>query len=264
MKKVYEAGNGVEAHMVLHMLEQEGIQGRIDGEYLAGAAGELPAMGLVRVMVEEPDIARAREIIAAWERTQPAAADREASIVRSRFHIFLAVLIGAVIGGGIVWITLRAPGAQDSVDYDGDDRPDEYFFYARSGVLDRIESDRNRDGRRDATYTYDFKGDPKAGRQDDDFDGHFEATYEFDHSWITRLTVTQAGNERPEYRQLYAHGMPASAEYLDPATGAIRKRVTFQDGWPASALIDTDGDGRLETEHVYDRIGEIASRRTLQ
>jgi len=68
MKKVYDAASGVDAHIVLHMLEQAGIAGRIDGEYLTGAMGELPLSGLVRVMVEEPDVERARSIIAKWEK----------------------------------------------------------------------------------------------------------------------------------------------------------------------------------------------------
>jgi hypothetical protein len=68
MQKVYDAASGIDAHIVLHMLEQAGIAGRIDGEFLTGAMGELPASGLVRVLVEEPDAERARSIIAEWER----------------------------------------------------------------------------------------------------------------------------------------------------------------------------------------------------
>src|SRR5262245_44199775 len=63
MKKVYDAANGVDAHIVLHMLEQAGIAGRIDGEYLTGAIGELPPTGLVRVLVDEADAEEARAII---------------------------------------------------------------------------------------------------------------------------------------------------------------------------------------------------------
>lgn len=37
MKVVYQASNAVEAHMILHLLEQQGLAGRIDGEYLQEA-----------------------------------------------------------------------------------------------------------------------------------------------------------------------------------------------------------------------------------
>lgn len=264
MKSIYDAANGVEAHMVLHMLEQSGIAGRIDGEYLAGGVGELPAMGMVRVMVDEADSARAREIIREWERKQPAAADRETPIARARSHTVLALLAGAVIGGGVVWAAMRAPGARDFVDYDRDGRPEETSYYRLTGTIDRVEFDRNGDGRSDAVNTYDIRGAPGGSRLDQEFDGLFEMDVEYEHGWPARLTSTPAGAAYPEYRDFSTDGVLVSAEYLDPSTGAIRKRVAFRHGWPVSAQIDTDGDGRLETEHVYDRIGEITATRTLQ
>ncbi len=263
MKSVYEAANGVEAHMVLHMLKQQGIAGRIDGEYLAGGAGDLPAMGLVRVMVDEADVTRAREIIREWERRQPATAERQIPVVRSRPRTVLAGLVGAVIGGGVVWLGLQ-PGKLESRDYDGDGRPEETYFFTSGGVIERVEFDRNGDGRSDAVQTFDLLANPARRRSDRDFDGHLEMDTEFEKGSPARLTVTPAGAAHPEYRERYTDGVLSSAEYLDASTGALRKTVAFLHGWPTSAQIDTDGDGWLETEHVYDRIGEIVSTRTLE
>ena len=53
MKLLYEAANTVEAHMILNLLEQSSLSARIDGEYLQGGVGELQAIGIVRVMVDE-------------------------------------------------------------------------------------------------------------------------------------------------------------------------------------------------------------------
>lgn len=71
MKSVFEASNVVEAHMVLHLLKQHGVAGRVEGEYLTGALGELPAAGLVRVVVDAADYDAARSIVAAFEAAQP-------------------------------------------------------------------------------------------------------------------------------------------------------------------------------------------------
>ena len=71
MKSVFEASNSVEAHMVLHLLGQHGLAGRVEGEYLTGAMGDLPVAGLVRVVVEEPDYDAARAVVAAFEAEQP-------------------------------------------------------------------------------------------------------------------------------------------------------------------------------------------------
>ena len=70
MKKVYEASHGLEAHMIADLLRQQGITGRVEGEYLAGAIGELPAAGLVRVVVEEDDYEPARKVIERWSALQ--------------------------------------------------------------------------------------------------------------------------------------------------------------------------------------------------
>ncbi|MCE7031071.1 DUF2007 domain-containing protein [Lysobacter sp. GX 14042] len=55
MRTVYEAANLIDAHLVRHALEGIGIPVFLAGEALAGAMGELPLFGLVRVQV--PDVA---------------------------------------------------------------------------------------------------------------------------------------------------------------------------------------------------------------
>ncbi len=69
MKIVFDASNSLEAHLLLGILNQAGIAGKISGEYLQGAMGELPAFGLVKVHVDESDYDEAREIIAEWQNT---------------------------------------------------------------------------------------------------------------------------------------------------------------------------------------------------
>ena len=67
MKTVFNAANSFDAYLVLDLLNQVGITGRVDGEFLTGAMGELPAFDLVRVVVNEADYSLAREIILEWE-----------------------------------------------------------------------------------------------------------------------------------------------------------------------------------------------------
>ena len=69
MKTVFDANNSLEAHLVLGLLKQVGIDGIVSGEYLQGAMGELPAFGLVKVLVAEQDYRRASEIIADWQQS---------------------------------------------------------------------------------------------------------------------------------------------------------------------------------------------------
>ena len=67
--EVYRARNLPEAHMMRMALEESGIRVQIEGELLQGAVGELP-IGWVtapRILVEESQIAAARQIIEALE-----------------------------------------------------------------------------------------------------------------------------------------------------------------------------------------------------
>ena len=67
MRIVYQAENILDAHLVRGALEHQGVRAYVAGEYLTGAIGQLPACGLVAVMVDERDIDVARDVIEALE-----------------------------------------------------------------------------------------------------------------------------------------------------------------------------------------------------
>lgn len=64
MRIVYRAENLIDAHLVRNVLEHAGIPAHVGGEYLTGAMGELPVMGLVTVMVAEHDLTVASRVVA--------------------------------------------------------------------------------------------------------------------------------------------------------------------------------------------------------
>lgn len=73
MKTVFEATDLLEAHVLLGLLEQQHIAAFVQGQHLVGGAGEVPVSGLIRVQVNDDDYMQARDIVAEWEATQPAA-----------------------------------------------------------------------------------------------------------------------------------------------------------------------------------------------
>ena len=75
MKIVYEAENIIDANLVKNALEHAGINSFVSGQYLTGAAGELPPLALVNVMVAQIDWPRARPIV---ERIDAALSERRA------------------------------------------------------------------------------------------------------------------------------------------------------------------------------------------
>ena len=99
MKSVFEASSGLDAHMILNLLEQRGIAGRIEGEYLQGGIGELAAMGFVRVLVAEENYVAAMQIIGEWEAIQP---PEEKSAPETSSSIALRIFIAGVFVGGLI------------------------------------------------------------------------------------------------------------------------------------------------------------------
>lgn len=75
MRVVYEAENLIDAHLIKGLLAQDGIDSYIRGEHLIGAIGELPAIGLIAVMVADEDVASARSVILDWDNAEPVDGD---------------------------------------------------------------------------------------------------------------------------------------------------------------------------------------------
>ena len=85
--------------MILNLLEQRGISGRIEGEYLQGGIGELSAMGFVRVLVADENCAEAMQIISEWESIQP---PEEKAKPETSTSIALRIFISGVFVGAVI------------------------------------------------------------------------------------------------------------------------------------------------------------------
>jgi len=71
MQRIYEPRDLLEAQMLTGMLADEGVEVFLAGGHLVGAVGELPAIGLLGLMVADHDAARARQLIAAYNGALP-------------------------------------------------------------------------------------------------------------------------------------------------------------------------------------------------
>ncbi len=71
MQPVHEPENLIEAHLVKGLLAQAGIESWVRGEHLIGAIGELPAVGLLAVMVADEDAEQARALVEDWSLAEP-------------------------------------------------------------------------------------------------------------------------------------------------------------------------------------------------
>jgi hypothetical protein len=261
MRTLYEPSNAVEAHMLCDLLTQEGIAARVQGEHLQGGIGELPAAGLVRVMVDEADYERGRAVIDRWETVQPA--DGAVPPVRKRSRFFVGLLLGGVLGVTGSYAYFRSPVTVDGVDHNGDGLLDETYTYAPSGLLLKVEIDRNLDRRVDQVIDCDRRGLPAASRSDDDFDGRFESRAHYRAGQIESSETDTDGDGYPDLRMRYTGGVMSSVQFIDPSTGLPLREEFYELGVLKTAHVDTDRDGRLETRLRYSPLGDVMSRDLL-
>jgi hypothetical protein len=257
MKTLYEAANAVEAHMLVDLLRQEGVDALIHGEALQGAVGGVPAAGLIRLVVDEDDYARGRAVVERWERTQ--VVDATPAKPRSRSRGGRLFLLGLLVGVAATYALFRTPVTVDGVDYNRDGVLDEKWTYAPSGTVLKNEIDRNLDGKVDYVAHFDRHGLIESADSDEDFDGVFETHARFRDGNIEYSESDTDGDGAPDLRSHYANGVLQSTEYINPSSGLPLRVEHFRLGKLITAEVDTDQDGVLDTRVHYSAIGEVTS-----
>ena len=66
MTPIYTAENAIDAQLVRQLLGNAGIVAHVFGADLLGAVGELPVQGLVRVWVDDEELAAAHSVLQDW------------------------------------------------------------------------------------------------------------------------------------------------------------------------------------------------------
>jgi Putative prokaryotic signal transducing protein len=249
MKSLYEASNSLEAHMILNLLEQEGLSGRIDGEYLQGGLGELPAT-TVRVMIEESDYTSGKKITDEWVTKQPL---EPAKIPTKKFG-FGSALIGLITGIIIVIAYYRLPINELGIDHNDDGQLDEIWGISKTSV------DRNFDGKIDFVLFFNRKGAPEHSSSDEDFNGTFETSAKYLNGNMVLSESDTRGIGFSDHIVNYKYGVIESETFFDIYTHKLVKINQYNSFKMTKSGIDTDNDGTLDTIYEYDSIGEITKK----
>ena len=256
MKSIYEASTALDAHMVLNLLEQEGISGRVDGEFLPGAVGEIQAINLVRVMVHESDYEKARQVIGEWEAIE---VNKDEEKTKKPSIGVPAFLLGLMIGGGLVLWVYNSPVSKDGIDMNGDGELDERWIY-KDNRISRAEVDRNLDNKIDYVYYYDRRGILKEAKYDENFDGIYETEIKYKNGQpiFQSSDFNQDGNV--DYKVSFKYGDIDGVEILGERGDLRTKRQKYQMGKLISAEFDSNGDGDFDVEYVYDYFEEVKTK----
>lgn len=248
--------------MILNLLEQTGVSARIDGEYLQGGVGELQAIGLVRVMIEESDYPEAKQIIQEWDAKQPVEVDKPQTKKKSTFG---SALMGFVFGIGIMIAYYHTPMTNDGIDYNGDGKLDEKWTYVNYRIS-KTELDRNFDGNIDFIYSFDRRGLIESSSSDEDFNGTFETdTYYDDGNPVWQKSDT-TGDGFKDYKIIFKNGVVDTVTFINPSSKKAIKIQKFSPFTLISAEVDTTDNGVMDTFYEYDSVENIAkiSNKALQ
>lgn len=256
MRTLYEASNAVEAHMLADLLGQQGISAQIRGSHLEGAAGGLPAIGLVRLVVDEQDFANARAVIEQWEATEVPRTPIEKKNP-PQYRGIKGFALGLLIGIGGMYGTYKIPASVNKID-------NEKWTYASNGMPLKFERDRNFDGKVDYVQHYDSSGQIESSEEDNDFNGTFETKTFFRNNSAEFVDMDTDGDGYPDVRIYYKHDVAESIQYINPSTGLplrvehlrLGTLLTFAD-------IDSNKDGKLDTRLTYTPLGEVATTQPI-
>ncbi len=261
MKTVYEASSAVEAHMLQDLLQQQDIPSHIHGEFLTGAVGELPAAGLVRLVVEDDHYSQARAAIAQWE---AANADQTPPPPKRPSSRLAPALFGLVAGVAATYAFMRVPANTDGIDFNRDGVLDEHWTFSASGFQLGSKVDRNLDGKIDYIVHFNQRGHMESVEADEDFNGTFESRYHYKLGNAEWSEVDTDGDTLPNLRSRFRSGVLDSTEYINPNTGYPFRVEHYSIKGLASAEVDTNGDGKLDTRLIFSATQELARSEPIE
>lgn len=247
--------------MLQDLLRQRGISARLDGAGLQSGVGELPAIGLVRLKVEEHDFDAARAAIDEWEKT--AIPDPISLPPKQPVGALIGALVGLVLGIGAAFMYFRAPANVYGIDYNDDGILDERWTSSPAGTPIRTDIDRNFDGDVDLVQRFDHHGHVESGESDDDFNGTFETQFRFRDGQVYFAQVDTDGDGIPDLKSRLKFGVLHSEEHIAASSNLTSRVETYRLGRLVSADVDTDRDGKLDRRYTYDALGEVASVREI-
>jgi len=214
-------------------------------------------------------------------------------MIRNRLVLALAVL--AAVVAVVVWLRVSSrPPEAPTVEVPSIKGPDgrEYVLLARGpnqpifddkGALDRIEYDRNGDGKPDQVAYHHGERVPRLVENDDDFDGQPDHWIYYDAAGLlVKVGSSRRGGSKPDF-WVYSgpDGKATRQEYDDDGDGRVDRIEYLTDGrvtrvavdadrdgkmdrwqnWQAGRLVseelDTDGDGKPDRRLIYSPKGEV-------
>jgi hypothetical protein len=170
-----------------------------------------------------------------------------------------AVVLLLLVTAGVYFLTRGTPPETGAVQIPTIKGPDgkEYVLLARgphqpvyddNGALDRIEYDRNGDGKPDQVAYHKGQRIPTLVENDDDFDGQPDHWVYYDAAGqLVKVGSSRRGGTKPDF-WVYSgpDGKATKQDYDEDDDGRIDRTEMLTDGRVTRVEVDADRDGRID------------------
>lgn len=225
-----------DAYMIKNLLEEGGVEADILDEATASTAPYLLISSGIRVTVADEDAVAAREILGLPAEPEPPPRK----------------------SGGIPWLAIVVAGIALVT----------LISYARQGRHpsdpQKIDEDRNGDGKADVRTTYDDAGRPLLALEDDNFDGRWDRRSECVNGILEKVSSDFDRDGAFDSVMTFDRGRPVSELVTPAGEGNPLFRKVFKDGVLESRWDDVDRDGAWDQRIDYDAMGRETGRTTLK
>lgn len=121
-------------------------------------------------------------------------------------------------------------------------------FFDAQGSLERVEYDRNGDGKPDQLARHRGQRMPEVVENDDDFDGGPDRWLYYNPSGaLVKIGSARRSGKRPDFWAYYdASGKAIRQEYDDDGDGKVDRAEVLKDGRVEAVEVDADRDGRTD------------------
>lgn len=269
MRNVYSSENALEAHMLVHLLEQEGIQAFVQGEELQAGLGGLPLNDYIKIAVAESDYERARTFVIEWDKknnAQPKAAGILAhnNTPSNTFALLLCLIIGLALGYLIGVVHKQETkdnnhSLVENIDQNNDGKSDAIFYYTKESdsYASSSEQDLNFDGIFDVNTEYDENGNITSDQSDSDFDGRKETTSIYKNGILSKSMVDADGDGNYDVINIYNNNTLLHTYFFQEKSDIPVKKNVYKIYMLTSSDFDSDSDGVYDTRYTYDRFEQI-------
>lgn len=287
MKRVYDAKDRIDAHMMAHALEENRIRAQVRGEFDTELRQQ-PTVWIVDDEDYEKAIRIVDEIIESNESREEPSEPTTRRRPTSGSRVFMGIVLGFILGTGVAALLYildipegikpanrsdyNGDGVVDtwverkgreviSVAYDTnlDGKPDNWTSY-KNYMIELAAYDDNFDGKADGWTFYNTEGMAERVEDDVDFDGRVDAWKYYKDAQPSEEAFDNDRDDKKDEWSRLENGRVVERKWSYLEDGIIDKKAIYRNGRKVEELYDRDRNGKFDESVTFDEFERVVRR----